>query len=121
MREEDKKLFPLITVGSVVQLFRQQLTNGSSPDLVLLSVVVGHVENCMTSVKNVTNIPIETTASVSSKAGKAKGQRSQKETKDEDRLQLKLEPPVELHIVEALCAKFTSIIKGYCDLSLFKK
>ena len=33
---------------------------------------------------------------------------------------LKLEPKVELHIVEALCAKFESIIKGYCDLSLFR-
>jgi len=120
MREEDKKLFPLTTVGSVVQLFRQQLTHGSSPDLVLLSVVVGHVENCMTNAKNVSNIPIEPVA-LTSKAGKGKGQKSKKETSDdEDRLQLKLEPPVELHIVEALCAKFTSIIKGYCDLSLFK-
>ena len=34
---------------------------------------------------------------------------------------LRLDPPVELHIVEALCAKFESVIKGYCDLSLFKE
>ena len=38
----------------------------------------------------------------------------------EDRLGLQLEPRVELHIVEALCAKFHSVIKGYCDLSLFR-
>ena len=38
----------------------------------------------------------------------------------EDRLGLLLEPRVELHIVEALCAKFQSVIKGYCDLSLFR-
>ena len=38
----------------------------------------------------------------------------------EDRLGLLLEPRVELHIVEALCAKFHSVIKGYCDLSLFR-
>ena len=46
-------LFSLLTV-----YFRQQLTHGSSPDLVLLSVVVGHVENCMTNAKNVSNIPV---------------------------------------------------------------
>merc|ERR1719158_1823833 len=34
---------------------------------------------------------------------------------------LRLDPPVELHIVEALCSKFESVIKGYCDLSLFKE
>ena len=38
----------------------------------------------------------------------------------EDRRELRLEPPVELHIVEALCSKFESVIKGYCDLSLFR-
>merc|ERR550525_504431 len=34
---------------------------------------------------------------------------------------LKLEPKVELHIVEALCAKFESVIRGYVDLSVFKE
>ena len=38
----------------------------------------------------------------------------------EDRRALRLEPHVELHIVEALCSKFESVIKGYCDLSLFR-
>lgn len=42
------------------------------------------------------------------------------EAEAEDRLGLLLEPRVELHIVEALCAKFHSVIKGYCDLSLFR-
>jgi len=52
MREEDRRLFPLVTVGSVVQLFRQQLTGGEEePDLTLLSVVAGFVENCMTAIK----------------------------------------------------------------------
>ncbi len=38
----------------------------------------------------------------------------------EDRRELRLEPQVELHIIEALCSKFESVIKGYCDLSLFR-
>lgn len=32
-----------------------------------------------------------------------------------------MDPPIELHIIEALHAKFQSIIKGYCDLSLFRE
>ena len=32
---------------------------------------------------------------------------------------LRIEPPVELHIVEALYAKFEAVVRGYCDLSLF--
>lgn len=106
-REEDRKLFPLTTVGGVVQLFRQQLTGDRDPDLVLLSVVTGFVENCMTNPKNITN------ESSSSKV-----------TENdivEDRRELRLEPQVELHIIEALCSKFESVIKGYCDLSLFRE
>ena len=34
---------------------------------------------------------------------------------------LRIEPPVELHIVEALYAKFEAVVRGYCDLSLFKE
>lgn len=34
---------------------------------------------------------------------------------------LRLEPVVELHIVEALHAKFQAVIRGYCDLSLVQQ
>ena len=33
---------------------------------------------------------------------------------------LRIEPVVELHIVEALYAKFQAIIRGYCDISLYQ-
>ena len=33
---------------------------------------------------------------------------------------LKIEP-VDAHVVEALCAKFESVIRGYVDLSVFKE
>ena len=50
MREETRQLFPLSTIGSVVQLFRNELTHHHhDPDIVLLSIVAGCIENSMTS------------------------------------------------------------------------
>ena len=50
MREETRRLFPLSTIGSVVQLFRNELTHSHhDPDIVLLSIVAGCIENSMTS------------------------------------------------------------------------
>jgi len=112
MREEDRRLFPLVTVGSVVQLFRQQLTGGEEePDLTLLSVVAGCVENCMTAVRLAPSQTSQTEPLADNEP---------REPEVADVENLKLEPKVELHIVEALCAKFESVIKGYCDLSLFR-
>ena len=34
---------------------------------------------------------------------------------------LRIEPVVELHIVEALYSKFHAVIRGYCDLSLYQE
>jgi len=111
MREEDRRLFPLVTVGSVVQLFRQQLTGSEEPDLALLSVVAGCVENCMTTTRVAPTQSLQTELLVENEP---------REPEVADVENLKLEPKVELHIVDALCAKFESIIKGYCDLSLFR-
>ena len=49
MREEERRLFPLSTIGSVVQLFRLQLSGSEEPDIALLSIVSGCVENSLTS------------------------------------------------------------------------
>lgn len=50
MREEERRLFPLATIGSVVQLFKYELTlDDHDPDIVLLSIVAGCIENSMTS------------------------------------------------------------------------
>ena len=49
MREEERRLFPLSTIGSVVQLFRLQLSGPEEPDIALLSIVSGCVENSLTS------------------------------------------------------------------------
>lgn len=49
MLEEDRRLFPLTTIGGVLQLFRHQLTRDREPDIALLSIVAGCIENSMTS------------------------------------------------------------------------
>ena len=50
MREEERSLFPLSTIGNVVHLFRLELTDDHhDPDIVLLSIVVGCIETSLTS------------------------------------------------------------------------
>lgn len=49
MREEERRLFPLTTIGGVVQLFRLQLMGEEDPNIALLSIVSGCIENSMTS------------------------------------------------------------------------
>ena len=48
MREELAALFPLDTVGKVTDLFRIELTSDEEPNLVLLSIITGCIENNLT-------------------------------------------------------------------------
>ncbi|XP_033230482.1 menin [Belonocnema kinseyi] len=93
-REEDKALFPIQSISSIVQIFQNQLENSSEPDLVLLSILVGAVENSLTC---------------------NRASASQDSTVyDEPKL-----PAVEFEIAEALYTKFQAVIKGAVDLSVF--
>lgn len=44
-----QKLFPLKSAGDVIKLFRQHLEHTDQPDLVLLSIITGMIENTLTS------------------------------------------------------------------------
>ncbi|KAG5861284.1 hypothetical protein JTB14_001599 [Gonioctena quinquepunctata] len=48
----DKALFPIKSINTVIDLFRSQLENASDPDLALLSIVTGIIENSLTSRSN---------------------------------------------------------------------
>ena len=77
----------------------------------------------MTNPKNITVSEKEFQGTINMSSFQNESSSSSKVTDDdimEDRRALRLEPHVELHIVEALCSKFESVIKGYCDLSLFR-
>merc|ERR1711962_279932 len=113
MRDEDRRLFPLSTIGSVVQLFRHQLTREQEPDITLLSIVAGCVENSMTCPR-------------SSSVPEGLGENCHKveefqEPEVADVENLRIEPVVESHIVEALYAKFQAMMRGYCDLSQYQE
>lgn len=93
-RDEDKALFPIQSISSIVRIFQNQLQNSSEPDLALLSILVGAVENSLTC--NRTFASQETTVY------------------DEPKL-----PAVEFHIAEALYTKFHAVIKGAVDLTVY--
>ncbi|PSN44102.1 Menin [Blattella germanica] len=94
-REVDQQHFPLEDIPSIVRLFKQQLESSSEPDLALLSIVVGAVENSLTCNRTFT---------------------VQKET---DTLSEPKLPSVQYHIAEALYSKFHAIIKGAVDLTQY--
>lgn len=90
-----ERFFPLQDISEVVQLFRYEMENTKEPDLTLLSIVVGSIENLLTC--NRTNIvPNESDIFGNPKL-----------------------PTIEYKIVDALYKKFHSTIKGYVDMSVF--
>lgn len=101
---EEKRLFPLENISSVVTLFKHQIEHSREPDLALLSIVVGAVENSLTCNRTVT-VQKETDT-------------GRKETSMCNEVKL---PPLQFHIVEALYSKFHAAIKGSVDLSLYSK
>jgi menin len=96
--KEHAELFPIRDVPAVVDVFRRELEK-KEPDLLLLSLVAGAIENTMTCVRPTTEEPVAATAETNF---------------DFDQVPLRL-PDVELHIVEALYTKFYSVIKSSVD------
>lgn len=96
-RESDKALFPIKNITSVINLFKNQLENSSEPDLTLLSIVVGAIENSLTCRSNVKfqmyGEPVEQNCL----------------------------PILELNFIEAMYSKFHAIVKNAVDLKLYPK
>lgn len=90
-----ERFFPLQDVSEVVRLFEYELETNNEPDLTLLSIVVGSIENLLTC--NRSNVVPEQTETTSC---------------------TKL-PVIDFKIVNALYKKFHSTIKGYVDMSQF--
>lgn len=47
-RESLSRLFPIKTIGDLLELFKCQLKTNTTPDLALLSICLGYVENALT-------------------------------------------------------------------------
>ncbi|CAD5116208.1 DgyrCDS5124 [Dimorphilus gyrociliatus] len=86
IRERDKKLFPLQTIASVVELFKNHLVNQDEPDLILLSLVLGAIEHSITDRRPCKN-----------------------GAKDADRSNIEF-PPLKLSTIDALYQKFETHI-----------
>ncbi|CAH1262015.1 MEN1 [Branchiostoma lanceolatum] len=93
-RDEDKRHFPLQDIKSVVELFRSQLSCSVEPNLALLSVTLGYIENVLTNNRALNKV-------------------------DSGANLEPIFPVVELAPVEALYHKFVCQIKGSVDLSQF--
>ena len=95
-REKDKRHFPLQNIQSVVNLFRDQLENNEQPNLTLLSIVLGAIENTLT-----VNRAISQDIDV------------------EKNLQ-PIFPVIDLSTVEALYEKFVALVQGSVDLTAYE-
>ncbi|KAK9870331.1 hypothetical protein WA026_006416 [Henosepilachna vigintioctopunctata] len=95
-REIDKALFPITNIPAVVQIFKNQLEDSAEPDLALLSIIVGAIENSLTCRSNISfqiSEPVEATSL----------------------------PILELHVIEEMYSKFQAIIKGAVDIKNYSK
>ena len=93
-RDSDKNHFPLTDQASVISLFEDQLKRPDGPNLAILSITLGYIENVLTLNRT---LPIE----------------------NDLHLLRPMFPVVDLESVEALYLKFESLVKGSVDLSLY--
>lgn len=93
-RDVDKALFPIKDINAVVKLFRSQLEGPNEPDLTLLSIVAGLIENQLTNRSNVGHISDSPETSVL--------------------------PRFELDAVESLYKKFHLIVTGSVECNKAK-
>ena len=94
-RDREKRHFPLQNIQSVVSLFRDQLENNDEPNLALLSIVLGVIENALT-VNRAISPTVDTAKNL-----------------------VPIFPVVELSTVEALYQKFVTQVKGSVDLTQY--
>ncbi|XP_044732761.1 menin isoform X2 [Chrysoperla carnea] len=96
IRDNDRTLFPIKNISSVLDIFKNQLENSPEPDLALLSIIVGAVENSLTCNRGSANLELYQPMDSSSL------------------------PTLELHIADALYTKFHSLIKSSVDMTKYK-
>lgn len=99
--KEHAESFPIHNIPTAVDVFRKELAK-KEPDLLLLSLVAGAIENTMTCVRPCVEVPVVATTETNST------------TFDLDQAPLRL-PDIELHVIEALYTKFYSVIKSSID------
>jgi len=121
--EEDKKHFPLRSTDAVVALFREQLEDRKEPNLTLLSIVLGALENSLTLNRGQTSRDRTGSQKVDSDVSAAQTVEAEPPKSSETTVS-KLNkrcttvlPALQLSVVEALYEHFVTIVKASVDLS----
>lgn len=116
MTPEERSLFPLKTVSSVVALFESMLRRSDQPDLALMSIIAGFVENTLTcnlpAAAILGRAPVITQDEGADPAGTKLVTVAPPRKDDEF-------PEVELEVVEALHSKFRAVVRSSVDLSQY--
>jgi len=110
-----RDIFPIDSTSKVVELFKYELEKGNDADLTLLSIVAGFVEDVFTSSRIIHH---EDKDEVSKKVNESSLflENGSKTFND-----VKIRPALTYEQLRALHIKFTSVIRGYCDLSLLSE
>ena len=104
--------FPLRTVNDARKLFDSEIKS-KEPNLVLLSIVAGSIENSMTKVNDVNLTPSPLPTSNKSE--------HVSEPSDVTSANFRIDPQIDWHVVEALYAKFEAVFNTYCEVALLEK
>jgi len=121
--DDDKNHFPLRSTDAVVDLFREQLEQRKEPNLTLLSVVLGALENSLTLNRGLTSRERGGSQKVDTDVSAVQTVESEPSTssmtsvsKLNKRCSTGL-PALQLSVVEALYEHFVTIVRGSVDLS----
>ncbi|XP_042202353.1 menin [Callorhinchus milii] len=112
--KEARRLFPLLSVDSVVRLFALEL-GSDEPDLALLSIVLGYVEHQLTVA-----VAARATAAATATAAAPPPGEAVEEERGEEEAACSF-PPVPWQPVEALRCRFVSHVLGTVDLTQFRR
>ena len=116
LTDDERRLFPLKTVSSVITLFQSILKRTTEPDLALFSIIVGYIENTLTcnlSLLSGAKSTVLATATANEENSETKLVIVPPVRKEDDF------PEIDWLTIEALYVKFRAIIKSSVDLTQF--
>ena len=107
LSREEIALFPLKNIESVVKLFKIHLKKNNEPNLAILSIILGFIENTLTC-SRVSGESDDTFVNIGSNNGN--------DWNEDHNTNL---PVLSYDFLEALYQRFMSIIKAHVDLASF--
>ena len=111
LSEEEQAIFPLKDTSSVVKLFKIHLEKHKEPNLAILSLIIGYIENTLTCTRAGVDIPAV-------ESDDTQGAKLDSNTKIENNQRTNL-PVVHYKDIECLHHRFLAIIKAHVDITTF--